>query len=967
MAENFPPALYLYALSNLLSCIVFVGLAVFVFLEGRHSATHRLFALWCLSVGVWALAVFKQSLATDSASALLWSRILHAGAVFIPVLFLHFILAYLKQNIIRRRLLTVLYSVGLGFLLLAVYPNSLLIKEVTPITLFRFYPKAGVLYPYFLLFFSACIGIGFYKLGKAYASAPAGQRNQILYLLSAMILGFGGGMTAFFHVFNIPIFPYGNYGLVAICAVIITYAIARYRLMDITVVFHKGLAYSLLLGLILVPSYGGILISHRATLYAIPPLLVGSLVFACGLWIVLKNPRASANIGFGLVCAGTCLWLFGTFMMYSAPNDEDAVFWGRFVYVGVVFIPAFFYQFCTSFLQRDVGKAPIVANYLISTVFLALIPTGYLLNGHYSYFWGSTPKAGSLHPLFLGYFALVNVLSLHTLYLGYKAKEGIAPLDASRIQYIFWACVLGNLASIDFAQSYGLEFYPPGVVFVSLWISVVTYAIVKYQVLGISLHLDRRKLLPYGQALALLSFYLVILVLLRVLADSTYALAGILLALFAIFAGLFVNLQRRIEKAVGKALFRQRYDAYETLTEFTDALFSIRELKALQEKIVGTLSRVMETENVSLFLLEKERDAYGLAAARQDQVRLKEVKSRGFMQYLRETDGVILSEELERHATESVAMKEILNTLSLMKAALCIPLKNKERVIGFLNLGPKTKRNMYSREDLDLLAVLAKDAAIALDYLGLYEESKRSQRLLQRTDRLRSLETIAGGFAHEIRNPLTSIKTFVQLTTQRKDDSEFIRQFSTVVSEDVARIERLIQEILDYARYMEPKFSEEQLTEVITSCLYFIEVAANGKGVTLEKDFADDLPLVRVDRQQLKQVLLNLFMNALEAMDSGGVLTVKTHRLSKPTDAPWVQIEIADTGCGIPPADRDHIFDPFYTTKHASKEREGTGLGLTIVHQIVHEHGGHIDVQSEVGRGTTFYVNLPANLGLRNC
>ena len=260
-----------------------------------------------------------------------------------------------------------------------------------------------------------------------------------------------------------------------------------------------------------------------------------------------------------------------------------------------------------------------------------------------------------------------------------------------------------------------------------------------------------------------------------------------------------------------------------------------------------------------------------------------------------------------------------------------------------------------------MLTTLAQAAAIALDNAALYEELKHSRSLVQRTDRLRSLETIAGGFAHEVRNPLTSIKTFIQLTPERKDDPEFIGHFSTVVAEDVARIERLIQEILDYARYMEPKFQEDDINVIVESCLYFVRIKADSKEVRLKKDLAADLPSVLLDRQQIKQVLLNLFINAIEAMgDRGGELIVRTHRLSKAPGDTWVQMEVTDTGCGIAPADLEHIFDPFYTTKHESQEREGTGLGLTIVHQIVQEHGGHIEVKSALGRGTTFLVNLPA-------
>ena len=269
---------------------------------------------------------------------------------------------------------------------------------------------------------------------------------------------------------------------------------------------------------------------------------------------------------------------------------------------------------------------------------------------------------------------------------------------------------------------------------------------------------------------------------------------------------------------------------------------------------------------------------------------------------------------------------------------------------------------MYSSEELGLLRTLAQHAAIAIDNALLYEDLRRSQLLMRRTDRLRSLETMAGGFAHEIRNPLTSIKTFIQLAPERRDDVEFMEQFSQVVCDDVERIERLIHEILDYARYMTPKLTQENLNDVVSSCLYFIEVKASSKSIAILKDLEGDLPSVKLDRQQIKQVLLNLFINAMEAIDNGnGRLSVKTHKLIKLVNDPWVQIEIQDSGPGISPKDLEHIFDPFYTTKHASGEREGTGLGLTIAHQIIQEHGGYIEVSSEIGRGTTFFVNLPVN------
>jgi signal transduction histidine kinase len=233
---------------------------------------------------------------------------------------------------------------------------------------------------------------------------------------------------------------------------------------------------------------------------------------------------------------------------------------------------------------------------------------------------------------------------------------------------------------------------------------------------------------------------------------------------------------------------------------------------------------------------------------------------------------------------------------------------------------------------------------------------------MRRTDRLRSLEIIAGGFAHEIRNPLTSIKTFIQLAPERKDDSQFIGEFSRIVLDDVNRIERLIQEILDYARYMEPQLTDEDLNDIVTSCLYFIQVKAESHGIKIEKELAPELPRGMLDRQQIKQVLLNLLLNAIDAIgEKPGTIRVRTHQLQKPEGAHWMQVEIEDTGHGIASENLEHIFDPFFTTKHTSTLHAGTGLGLTIAHQIIQEHHGEMQVSSAVGQGTTFRINLPTH------
>jgi signal transduction histidine kinase len=401
------------------------------------------------------------------------------------------------------------------------------------------------------------------------------------------------------------------------------------------------------------------------------------------------------------------------------------------------------------------------------------------------------------------------------------------------------------------------------------------------------------------------------------------------------------------------------------VTRFAADLGTMTDLKTLGNCIIQELCRAGATTHGTLFLLDREHECYRrasmvgpiaptlipptLAVDHPLPHHLLTTSS-----IMTQTDSAVDFQETESGAGACAAME-------VMHATRIVPHLNKGRLIAFSLLGAAEALAEENALTRSLLAALAQTATNALYTIVLYEDLLRSHTLMKRTDRLKSLETIAGGFAHEIRNPLTSIKTFIQLAPERKDDPQFIQEFSKVVLDDVYRIERLIQEILDYSRYMEPKLTDENLNEVVASCLYFIDVKADSHGIKIEKELASDLPRVMLDRQQIKQVLLNLLLNAMDSMAGmGGRLRVQTRKLVKPGGNVWAHIEIEDTGEGIQDTNLEHIFDPFFTTKHESGEHEGTGLGLTIVHQIIQEHHGEIRVKSSVGVGTTFFVSLPA-------
>jgi signal transduction histidine kinase len=698
--------------------------------------------------------------------------------------------------------------------------------------------------------------------------------------------------------------------------------------------------------------------------FALSGLLTCITSLAFGCFVYLKDKTRLLNRLWFVFTISVAAWGLGGLAIGLAADPATSLWAWRLAFAGgVVWIPILFYHFVCVFGELERTRL-LRINYVTGLCLFPLFFTDLMfptVRLAFPAFYYSRP--GLLFPAFFLWWVGLVVFAHYELL---KEHNRVSGQRRNQIRYFFLATAVGySGGSLDYLPIFGMDIYPYGNFAVVLYPAIMTYPILRYRLMDITVAMEKGIMFLLLATIVAVPSYPVMLVLQKAYfgqVSGSFSLA--LLCLFTLIVLAVSRVKAETQSAVVRTLFKARYDMYETLSAFSQALVTILDLRSLTEEIVRTLTNVIGIRTVSLYLFDQEKDLYVLAASHglgPDQVRaMKRGAGEGLPYHLERSREILVREELEKAAAPET--RAIVTTLAEMRSEVCIPLVNKDRLIGFCNLGARRDAGMYSAEDLNLLTTLARNAAIALDNARLYEDLRRSQILMQRTDRLRSLETVAGGFAHEVRNPLTSIKTFVQLAPMRTDDQEFMGAFSKVVAEDVSRIERLIQEILDYARYMEPKFSEEDLNDIAASCLYFVEVKAESKAIAIEKRLAGDLPTVLLDRQQIKQVLLNLFLNAMEAMpERGGRLSVRTHRLSKPNGEAWVQIEVADTGTGIAAKDLEHIFDPFYTTKHESGEREGTGLGLSIVHQIVQEHHGYIEVESTAGRGTTFFVNLPAD------
>jgi len=225
---------------------------------------------------------------------------------------------------------------------------------------------------------------------------------------------------------------------------------------------------------------------------------------------------------------------------------------------------------------------------------------------------------------------------------------------------------------------------------------------------------------------------------------------------------------------------------------------------------------------------------------------------------------------------------------------------------------------------------------------------------MERADRLASVGEMAAGIAHEIRNPLTGIASAISILKEDYEKEDPRRQIVEEVLEQISRLDKTVNDLLFFGKPASPELMYADINSILKKTLQFSMQHRGGKSITRNLELTEALPLVYVDPKQMQQVFLNLILNAVQAMQDGGVLTVSTSMLEV-EEQPWIRVVVADTGPGIPQQILDKIFTPFFTTK-----AQGTGLGLAICHKLIQQHRGRINVSSETGKGTIFTIDLPA-------
>src|SRR5579884_3433475 len=567
-------------------------------------------------------------------------------------------------------------------------------------------------------------------------------------------------------------------------------------------------------------------------------------------------------------------------------------------------------------------KVMTVAASTFVAVAALLVPSHLLIAGVVRDAWGYHRISG---PLFPGFAAvLFGLLIVNVVLMAYAARSAAEPLQRLRFQYMLVGvafCVALGILDLCILQPFGLHAHrmflvPLGV---TIGCAGMIYSIAPTLLvpcLGISLLVEQ---LSTGHIALLPSF--------------------VTAALFCVAGFGFPRLRLAAEQTLAQLLFGARADDRRLLVDVSREITSVLSLPTLAAATRSALAGAFGEVNATLWL---RRPTQLVAVADEERAPIADAAVLAWLENA--TQPVVLSE------IESTDPMPIAAPLRERGIELAVPLRVKGRAVGLLTLARRPDQRLYTNDDISLVVTLANQAGIALENARLYEELRESREQVSRASRLSSIGMLAAGLAHEIRNPLVAVKTFLDLLPQRLDDREFLTHFRDLSQSELRRVMNLLTDLLALGKSTTVEYRSVEVVPTLEPVLRLMESSARKRGVTLVVRAGAALPPVWADADRLKQILLNLVLNAIEVSPPGGDVTVEIRPVRQ-----GVLLEVADRGPGIPPEHLENIFNPFFTTKET-----GTGLGLALVHQMVVEHGGQIGVDSTPGRGSVFRVTLPA-------
>lgn len=692
-------------------------------------------------------------------------------------------------------------------------------------------------------------------------------------------------------------------------------------------------------------------------LYVILQMMASLLLLSLGLVIAIQGSRAQKayyKIVFASGCICCFIWLFSFSLMYLTKDKNTALFLSKVGVSGAIFTAMTFHHFIVLLLNRH-ERSFIILTYFLGAIFTVLtwLPGG-LIEGFYKYEWGYYPDFMRLNILSVALFAFLFARGAWLSYFGYRSKQRQGfTAEANRIVYIFWGFVVGPIAGIDYLPGYGFNFYPFGFLIMTFWVCIISYAILRHQLMDIEVII--KKTLVFAGLFGFVFGIIVVVALLTQEFIAQYVPHSRYLAL-AISAVIIILLHNPVYNflisATNKFLFQKKYDPRKILREFSDEVLTILNLDRLCKVTIEALVKNLYLTNCAILLLTRDEigyeiyDSFGIE--KKDTYFLRESE---LVKWLQMRLQPLLYQSYDKKFQASDNVKKEMEKIG---SQFCMPLVIQKDMVGILSLGVKKSDQPYMGDDIDILSTFIKTLSIAISNAKLFAQAAQYEKLA-------AIGTLASGINHEVCNPLNNISTQMQIFVEsRKRDiykdktsKEVIDEAEKIMQNSIKEIQRVAGITTKLSSFAKPGKDQHlqpiNVRGAVEDALGVVGHELKLNKVDIVKDIPKDLPDIMADGHQIQQIFFNLIRNAAQAIEGKGTVTITAEECADKID-----IKISDTGCGIPEDRLRKIFEPFYTTK----EKGGSGFGLSIVQELVWRNNGIISVESEVGKGTTFYLEF---------
>lgn len=662
-----------------------------------------------------------------------------------------------------------------------------------------------------------------------------------------------------------------------------------------------------------------------------------------------------ANRAFMYLALTMGIWTFNNGLVSAYADTPSGIIWARSVFLAASLMPLWLFRFVAVFPTPRPRVSPRLQSAMTACAIAACAAslTPLVARGTSSVDQALKMTYGPLYPLFGAYLIVSVTGSLVLLSRKLGLHSGI---ERVQLQFVLLgigiAAVGGSTANLLVPLVFGtsrLNVYGP--IFGLLMVAIFAHAIIRYRLLNVQV-VVRRGITEVAASLTAGAAFLGVAELvawLFALEPKTLPLPVTLLSALVV-AQVFQPLRRGVQAALDYYFFRTPYDYPAALREMSRAMSDIVDLRTLFEYTCRAIVDTLHAERAALYVGDAGGSEYRLESSLgTDSPTLPGTiwESSALVQSLRGGNRMSLVTADVRRRNAGLPSAE-LHELTRLGAECVLAVLMHGQFVGFYLIGRKRSGDPYFTEDIDLVSAVASQVGIAIRLhvqIGLAEAEKR------RAERLVSFGAVARELAHEIKNPLVAIRTFAELLPERSDDRDFRESFGKIVLQEIGRIDQLVARLRSFAAPPIPRFLPVDLPQLLRETLALLrgEIERAKVRVTIVGDRAT--PVILGDRAQLKQLLLNIFMNALEAVDKGGTISVRLS--NRPTHQ--LNLEIEDTGPGVPAEILPNIFEAFVTTKP-----EGSGLGLAIGRAIASAHHAIMRAENNPGgRGFKIILEFP--------